>query len=245
MINEIALHGTYESLVNAKLTSDYGQWSGNCFGVNFHCYSTEMLNDEQLKTLNKKYDSVSGLMRHELFYKNYSGAVQQWFEGMTGDLLSSLGLTIQKQDESHELELFSKQSATRQTLVYAADDILDSVLYILDANSVSLADLPDIVKTSEELENNSKERNGVSSTIGGDDHEVNPINGSNIIYATTNYSVIIGQVHCLQQFYNFGSFSQLLSNIHFIKSSISEPHVGLYKTMANHLQVDLRFLDAD
>ena len=245
MINEIALHGTYESLVNAKLTLDYGQWSGNCFGVNFHCYSTEMLNDEQLKTLNKKYDSVSGLMRHELFYKNYSGQVEQWFEAMTGDLLNSLGWARQKQEQPHELELFSKQSAARQTLVSTSDNVSDSVLYILDANSVSLADLPDIVKTSEELETNSNERNGVSSTIGGNDHEVNPINGSNIIYATTDYSVIIGQVHCLQQFYNFGSFSQLLSNIHFIKSSISKPHAGLYKTMANHLQVDLRFLDAD
>jgi len=145
---------------------------------------------------------------------------------------------------SYHLDQFSKQSATRQSLEFDSEG-LNTNIYMIDAEQHQVSDLPDLVKIGQELEYDLRKRKQDGfTTVGGGIHEVNPINGSNIMYTNNTYSIIIAQPHCLQQFYKLQSFKQLLNNVSFFTSSILDQPKDLYKSMVKHLGIDMRWIDA-
>ena len=243
MINEIILYGSKDSLLNARLDFQSSEWNGNCFDVSFHAYCTELLTEEELQQLKQRYSSVDGLLKHEDFYKEYAIHTRQWFSSIISEeLLESLGLDIQN-NKAKALDNFSKQAAARNAMIYD-QDIPSTVFFIFDVDRKSTKHLPDILKTHQLLEENAKQRKQQGfKTVGGGLHEINPINGSNILYIDRNYAIVIGQIHCLQQFFKLDTFKQFLANVHFVRSSLIAQTGDLYEMLAKHLRIDLRYLD--
>ena len=81
------------------------------------------------------------------------------------------------------------------------------------------------------------------TTVGGNDHEVNPINGSPIVYMSDG--VICIHHHPLQQLLNLQTYKQLLTNIYFVKSTLDDNFLNknLIQSLIQHLDMEIVDLD--
>jgi len=245
MINDVVFYGNRDTLLQMPKINVQDikteNWTGNCYGINFYAYCTETMSDEDINLLTTKFDLIGGNLLHERHYSRYKKVIQRWYDHYMG-IFKTLGITLQHND-NNELFTMSIQEACRNTLIYDSNNP-HANQYFINAETASLDDIPNFYAIGDELLQNYKKRHKEGfTTVGGGLHEVNPINGSNIIYTTRSNSVIIGQSHPLQQFYKLDTIMQVVANLQLVRSTLLDPYPGFYEMIAKHLGIEIKYLE--
>lgn len=245
MINDVVFYGDRHTLLEmpsvsvGDIKTEY--WTGNCYGINLFAYCTEALSEEDVEVLQQKFEYVGGNFLHTRFVNQYEKIVRKWTESFDF-MLEEFGVFLDLQP-SNNLITMGIHEACRNTLVYDSANP-HANHYFIDAGKANLDDIPNFYAIGDELLQNYKKRHSAGfKTTGGGLHEVNPINGSNIVYTNVSNSVIIGQSHPLQQFFKLDTLKQVFANIHLVRSTLIEYPDSLYEMIAKHLQIELKYLE--
>jgi hypothetical protein len=249
MINNIVFYGSVKDLISLEIPTSEGLsqigFMENCFGVNFYAYATELFeSNEQLTILKNKFNAGvgGGNLVHETFREELEIIVSTWMNNIKlkgNDLLSSLGINI-KRREGGLLDKLAIQEASRR--IITENNPWDKI-YIVDASKYNVNKLPPLLEISNELTSDFKERRKMGfKTVGGGEYEVNPINSSTIVYTDSMYDIIIGDAHALKQFMKEGTLKQVLSNVFFIRSTLTGNYTDIYQTLSTHLGIQLKYL---
>ena len=246
MINDVVFYGSREALLAEPVGQDEimtEKWTGNCYGIRFHCYCTETLTQDVIEQLRKKFLIVGGgNLLHEQLSAIYTKQIELWIKGYK-PVLEELGLYFQD-IQSQRLDRFILNECCRQTPI--SDNVTEphAHYYFLEAGVAHLDDIPAFYEIGNELLQNYKQRfaDGFETT-GGNAHEVNPINGSNIMYTTRKNTILIGQSHPLQQFFKEDTLKQVMDNLHLTRSTLTEYPDNLYDMIAKHLGIQMKYLE--
>lgn len=255
--------------MHEELIQKNDNWRANCFGIDIRLYCEDVLNEEDLKQLQAKgYDFVGGNLLHEHIGKQFLSEISTWanrlqykrqrfikdlginLSNINHDIISTDPSTKQNNYDFHRLKKTHKNlykmsviSAARHTDIY--DDFNPhATQFIINANVLPNMVIPKIDDLAGELLQDYKYRksNGLLKTTGGENMDVNPINGSPIIYTDDNWDVIIGHAHPLMQLCKNTTFRQMLFNVNLVPSTLHTEVSDIFQAMALHIGLEVRKL---
>lgn len=257
MNNTVIYYGRSENLLNVsippaeELRSE--TWTGNCYNIIYHAYITDYnpVSDDVIDQLRKRFENLGGLKQHYADLDFYSYVTENWATKqikLIGNLTQSMGLDItirEKFNDEYEdgsVDHLAILNAAYKVFTYDTADPHNNV-FLINADHKSVLDVPHFYSIGSQQLITYNRSQHTRETYGGNDHEVNPINGSPIVYMSDG--VICMQHHPLQQLLNLQTYKQLLTNIYFVKSTLDDNfrNKNLIRSLIQHLDMEIVDLD--
>lgn len=257
MNNTVIYYGNSENLLNVPIPPDEElrspTWTGNCYNIIYHAYITDNdpVGDDVIDQLRKRFENLGGLKQHKTDRNFYRKATVVWATDqikLVGNLVDSMGMDVTFPKEFNYQ--YTEGSIDHLGILCAASKVLpyntadpNNNIFLINANHKSVLDVPHFYSIGSHQQIIYKKSRRTRTTVGGNDHEVNPINGSPIVYMSD--SVICMHHHPLQQLVNLQTYKQLLTNIYFVKSTLGNTitNTTVVEALIKHLDMEIVNLD--
>ena len=233
MNTDFVVYGNKLDLENFRFhTSSQNNWSENCFAMDIFGYCLE---EAEIK--NDVFNHVVSGNAHVDLKIHYEDVVKNWAKRLSENnpFLKHVGINFtneQMEDCSFYTEMGILDRCAR--ISYDGSNTHDMICLInakeFTKFRINLQELHTMFLKRE------GERANACKT-GGGLHEVNPINGNNIIAKGPGY--IISTNHCMKQVLKTDTFKQVFANVHLFNSTLLKLPATPWDLIIEHLGVEI------